>query len=413
MVPITGPFSSFEYLNGGPTPGGFIPRIYERAATWYRQKKPYDLPLNYILSVRRVRSYSKIVHGANDFNYTETVSGTPSSYGAIPDLYNRVYNKFKEAVGESVQAGVALAEGRQAVEMIERRLMQMVKFTNAIRKGRLGVAAAALGIRVSDPRYRRIVSDYSKGTRRRVLAPGKGKTRDRLALEGKPRTLANLYLEFHFGWGPLMKDIFDAAEVLSSPILPHSIKVRSKKTYLFPVESFSDNGTDRTWINVDERVTQVIRMEGNIEVVNPNIALREQCGLGNPLTIINELIPFSFIADWFVNVGDFLSSFTDFAGVEITQPQRSIFTNWRKTRSDLTEFNYHSTSVYGPPLFSPFSRYTSTTSYSMEGYYHLRILGSFPGPILKVRDPWTLSARRGLAAASLLIQSLTLKGWGK
>ena len=167
-VPITGPFSKFEYLNGSPTPLGFIPRIYERSSSWYRQKKPYDLPLSYTFYQRRVLNYHKTVHGDPDFNYTETVSVCPSSVGPVTDLYNRVYNQFKEAVSERVELGVALAEGKQAMEMIEKRLLQIVRFTNALRKGRFGVAAREINVRLSDTRYKQIVQTYAKDRKRQL-----------------------------------------------------------------------------------------------------------------------------------------------------------------------------------------------------------------------------------------------------
>lgn len=371
--PVSGPFNKLEYLNGA-TSLGYHPRIYERSATWYRQAKPYNLPLNYSMYSKRVLSYSKTVDGNYDGTYSETTDGIPTTMGAKSSLYNRTYAAFKDKLGAHVEAGIALAEGKQAMDMLTKRVFQMYHFTNEVRHGKFGAAAETLGMALSPRQLRRLQFGTKKGS----------------------KDFADNYLEFHFGWSPLLKDIYDAAEVLSSPILPSSIVVRRRGVWGSPVISTTVFGADKTR-TVDSQFTwQWITLKANVEVVNPNLALAQQCGLINPLTIAWEVTPFSFVADWFVNVGDFLQSFTDFAGLAITKPQRTIFSRWTRSFSESIQFNYA----------TPATSYYSNRNYTMEAVYHDRIIGPFPGPTLEVRPPWTLSARRGLAAMSLLLQAM-------
>jgi hypothetical protein len=54
-----------------------------------------------------------------------------------------------------------------------------------------------------------------------------------------------------------------------------------------------------------------------IFVSNPNLYLANKLGFVNPGVIAWELVPFSFVIDWFVPVGNFLSQWTDFVGLTL------------------------------------------------------------------------------------------------
>lgn len=384
VAPITGPFTNSLYLNGPPTSLGFIPRILDQSRTSYRQKPPFDQSLEFAFVQRRVLSYSRSrSHLGQDDSYYETISSTPAMVNPVDSLYLKVYNAFKEEVGKNVQAGVALAEGRQAMDMIVKRLSQLTNFANNLRRGRFLDAAKDISYNLSLRHKKKLEKSYVKGN---------------------AKNFADNYLEFHFGWSPLMGDIHDAAEVLSEPILPHSIKVKRGAYFNTYTSLNSDNGNDRTWGGDKYSTYQAITLRANVEVSNPNLALAQQCGLVNPLTIAWELVPFSFVVDWFVNVGDFLNTFTDFAGVSLTHQSRTIFSRWFKVHSIASDYNYNSPLMSGPPNYYLFQRFFVSENSSLRGVYCNRINGSFPGPVLQVRDPWVLSARRGLAAASLFIQ---------
>ncbi len=408
MTPITGPYSVFNYLRRGPTAYGAIPIRWCERRVWYKQTKPYSLPLNfeyymkYVPFAREVSSH----YGDLDIYYIDADSSMAPSLEAYPGLYNAVYAKFKEALGEHVESGVALAEGKQALDMIENRARQFFAFGNALRRGRFGEAANHLGFSLTKNQEKRM--RRNPRTFRFTRNPLTGK---RLPKRPKPVTFtdqdhvyANLYLEFHFGWSPLLSDIHDAAEVLSSPLASHVIKARQRKTYTSPTTVNTDNGVDKSSVSMNIIVDQTITLRARAVVVNPNLGALQQAGLANPLSVAWELVPFSFVADWFVNFGDFLGSLTDFAGFSLENPYRTIFSRYRETRVSVADYNYTNPTWSGPPNYYTFQRYTVTTSYVKEAVYVKRIVGPFPGPTLKIRDPWILSPRRALAGISLLIQ---------
>jgi len=280
------------------------------------------------------------------------------------------------------------------MDMIVKRFTQLHGFTKNLRRGRFGDAALSIGLNLSSAQRKKLERNY---------------------VQFGAKSFANNYLELHFGWSPLIKDIHDAVEVLSKPIV--RVRVRTKRGAWFHtyVSLASDNGNDRTYGGDKYTTYQAITLKADLEVSNPNLALASQCGVVNPLSIAWELVPFSFVVDWFVNVGDFLNTFTDFAGITLVNPHRTIFTRWMKTHNIASVYNYNSPLTSGPPNYYSFQKFFVSENHSLKGVYCKRINGSFPGPSLQVRDPWVLSSKRGLAAASLFIQQglgfQTSLGW--
>jgi hypothetical protein len=130
---------------------------------------------------------------------------------------------------------------------------------------------------------------------------------------------AGLWLEYWFGWSPLVEDIVSSVAQLAEP-LPES-----RPYYGSASGSFSVN---QTWTynvgaykgDIDVRVST----GANFTLSNPNTYLFSQLGMLNPGTVAWEVIPFSFLVDWVADVSSFIESFSDFAGLTVTEPWNNI-----------------------------------------------------------------------------------------
>lgn len=208
------------------------------------------------------------------------------------------------------------------------------------------------------------------------------------------RRFSSTYLEFHFGWSPLMKDIYDAMEVFDNPIKPHRIKTSAHGVFPGP---FNVNTVtqDSWWTYYEYRegtYEQTVKLQADLVITNLNLAMMQQVGLANPAKIAWELVPFSFVLDWFVNVGDYLGSLTDFAGVELLNAHRTIFTRYAGS-------GYK----YNIP-FNPSTDNTVLRDWNGKSVHCFRRLGIGTGPTIRLRAPKPWGISRGLAAASLLMQ---------
>lgn len=353
VAPITGPTTTVFYHYGPTTPGGFIPAWGRTAKTKYKQKPPFNLPLTYQSNDRRILDFTCGTANLNRYvQYTNTLDVVHSQ--AYTWAYNRAYAELQESLGPAAELAVSLAERRQALDMMSQRLVQMGRFTSAILRGRWYNAADALGL-----------------TRAQLRG---------MNLRRGSEHAANNYLEFHFGWSPLVNDIFAATQVLQKPV--PDIRASGKGRFVV-AQSIVKNGGSYWTIDTLGPGSVSYRLQCDIGVTNPNLWLANRMGLVNPAALAWELVPFSFVLDWFVNISDFLGGFTDFWGLSVKNPQMT-----RKVRSINKHIAYDG------------HRYTG------EIKYFDRVVGALPGPSLSLRKPWQLSPRRGAAAASLLIQQM-------
>jgi hypothetical protein len=177
----------------------------------------------------------------------------------------------------------------------------------------LGELTEAVGI-LSSPlkSFRRSLDKYIHRTRRRVK---RLKPRDRQGFVG------DTWLEYHFGWLPLLNDIDDAAHTLaevSAKISRHSpFEVvagygRAQVNYTHP--SYVNLAAGGTYYSIKgrrsvENKTEIKYVgEVRIEQVPKFSSQRLGLGLRDAIPTAWELIPYSFLVDYFTNVGDYFQA---------------------------------------------------------------------------------------------------------
>lgn len=119
------------------------------------------------------------------------------------------------------------------------------------------------------------------------------------------------WLEYQYGWNPLMSDVFGACEALKKqPLEQWLVSVKSSAKDITRTTSVAGafNGTTPS---PHERVVQFteghfIRLD--YEPGNTFMSTVSSLGLTNPLQLAWELVPYSFVIDWFLPIGDWLSA---------------------------------------------------------------------------------------------------------
>lgn len=128
------------------------------------------------------------------------------------------------------------------------------------------------------------------------------------------------YLAFQFGVKPLMQDVYAAAQIWNSPKFKGvPIMGHASLTYPYAVIRGSN-----AW-SYNETYKVAVKRVCTISIRNPNLASLQQWGLLNPAVVAWDMLPFSFVLDWFVPIGSWLSSFTDFAGIDVDDPYCTRF----------------------------------------------------------------------------------------
>lgn len=350
-------------------------RTYYSSKTGSRQSKPYDVPTAY------TRRLATMVRRLPESNSVDAVTaGAWNIWSYFPDespMVGQAYARFRNSVSDRASVGVSLLELNQSVTMIRERAIQMATFGRHLLRGNLVGAARTLKL---------------------SAVPKRASVK---------KSAANNYLEFHFGWAPLIGDIYSAIDVLQSPI----------KT--MKASGSSNNGTERCdlaaphegsnpsafypsytywkdfkyWAGVRR-----LKMGADVAVSNPNLWLANQLGLVNPAILVYEKIPFSFVADWFFNVEQFLSSGTDFYGLTLK--------NAWTTRSFKGTFNQYDKRLYRWWEGSVIVNGGGVFIDSLADVAHLARSTGIAQPSFYVRPFKVFGWRRTAAAVSLLTQQL-------
>lgn len=323
VYPISGPTYKLTQRFGSPNSQGSIPTIYERVQYKYKQPRPFNLVLPYNVQVDSVLTFA----GNNPLDY----ASIPVSASPYPELktwaQSRAYERFKDSVGESADLGITLAEWKSSLSMIYTRAKHVVDVLGAARRGNFGKAAKGLfeGFTGDSRQYKGAKSAQDYGRR---FKKGTEKVSD-------------FWLETWFGWLPTISDIGSAVDTIQSP-LPYNLYAKGTATvtrsvsYVPPPNFYAS--WDDTWvIRSGTYWTHVAKHKyfARIRVENPNLYLANQLGLVNPAVVAWELVPFSFVADWFANVSQFLSACTDFLGLE-------LYDSYENTKYEIRESHFYS-----------------------------------------------------------------------
>jgi hypothetical protein len=287
----------------------------------------------------------------NPVDYTDVSNCQTARFtGDVQDATNKAYAKFVEEVQDSAEMAVNLAERKQAMQMMGSRLVQLATFARHLK--RLDFRAAA-----------------------KALSVPSGKIP--VGLKAHAKAFGSNFLEFHFGWEPAVKDIYNAIDILQRTWVPPKIRVREavKNRHVY-----SDTATHLDTITAKVWVT----LAAEIKVTNPNLWRANQLGLVNPATFAVELIPLSFLLDWFVNVSQFLNSFTDFLGIDIINP-----------RTTTVQYAIRENRWYNGYM----------AQYTNESILITRAT-SIAGPTLRAKYVTRISPIRGATACSLLVGHL-------
>lgn len=151
------------------------------------------------------------------------------------------------------------------------------------------------------------------------------------------RDTSGRWLELQYGWKPLLSDTFEAAkafeELTSGPRSSRFVKTRTGKiSHSFGVTS---NG-----ISGELRGTVGRRLE--LELYE-QMSVPRQLGLTDPASLVWELLPYSFVVDWFIPIGTYLSNLNQIPALN----GRWLVTNFVKWPHQRIRWKDHPDSSFG------------------------------------------------------------------
>lgn len=224
-----------------------------------------------VILVREYPTQVPVTQSSYRSTYSEpTFTG---SWGPDDDI--ALLGKLREAIaGSDFNAAVFLAEGREALNLIASSATKIAKSIMFARKGNFNEAMAALA------------GSRSLKTGRRI------KQRD---------VAASNWLEVQYGWTPLLKDAESGAQFLGTVLnAPLTWEVRARKKFVHGVTNPAGAYTSFP--------SAVAITKGQIIATLTEVDKIALAGLYDPLSVIWEKTPYSFVVDWFLPIGQYLSA---------------------------------------------------------------------------------------------------------
>ncbi|UUW21213.1 MAG: maturation protein [Leptochloa chinensis fiers-like virus 1] len=212
------------------------------------------------------------------------------------------------------------------------------------------------------------------------------------------RALGGKWLEWVYGWAPLLNEIHDLSHETLRHYINSTVKVKGRRSLSLITTPTVQSSTPNGPISHIERIDSFAKTQYVVELRVLDNDLTRFTSL-NPASIAWELIPYSFVVDWFIDVGGYLR------GLETATLYQDRFVSGYKTSvygNTITSSAFRDQAIpgtNGERLTDAFS----ATSYSVD--YNRTVLTQYPfpsAPTLKM----DLSSGRLLNTAALLSQFL-------
>jgi hypothetical protein len=164
-----------------------------------------------------------------------------------------------------------------------------------------------------------------------ALARKPGKVIEALGLKPDRRSsdyyhdAASTWNAYQYGWKPLMSDVYNSASTLRNGLMPNAradVQVtRDDPNYSLPVIPPGLKG------EISGEVKRGVEVGITYGVKNQTLWDLDRYGLTDPLTLAWDLLPLSFVVDWFTGVQAFLDALSPPLGLAILHGYR---TDWLK-----------------------------------------------------------------------------------
>jgi hypothetical protein len=319
-----------------------------------------QLYFNGIYKITVEGSFSPGTRSADHDLYDEQFSMDPAARALA---LNRLYDKLKQ---HTSNLAIDLAELNKTHDTVKSLCDRVV-----------GIAKAA---RIKNiPRFVKRIS--SKGSIR------KRETRQ----QAWDVTMSKTWLEYQYGWRPLLSTIFDVAKFQSTKAkrfrVGGSAKLQVRSNFKdYPIS----NGLPAR--GTYHRVS-ICKIECDLQVIDPTAFDITRITSLNPIAIAWEKVPYSFVVDWFIDIGGYMSNLEASFGVGLKFV--------RGYRTEVNVFNSTSIVPSGTGSFYGVKALTDLKSTAYLAKKRRVILNDLPRPELPAFNP-KLGWQRLLSTAALL-----------
>lgn len=294
---------------------------------------------------------------------------------------------------QRVDLSTAFGERKEASRMFER-------FSRAAVTGLLGFKQNVRGTKLvySNPALHRWARRPS----------GKFSAVKHLLVKELPSEIHNHWLEYVYGLAPFMQDLYGSMESLAyleTDLNAYRVTVKSSHKEVDKVESYLDYlaslGSSSSFtggFNQVTTVTSTTHTSLTYVLENPFLRSLAQLGVTNPAVTAWELTRLSFVFDWVLPIGNYLSTFDATFGWRWLGGTTSVLRKARGEFFPVTKGSYYERS--GASSTYTVSRIGEKPSYSAHSFTREKFLASPLPQVPRLKNP--LSGAHVVNALALL-----------
>lgn len=197
-------------------------------------------------------------------------------------LLNRLMGKIR---GHSFNAGITLAEGKETLTMLQESMHTVLSAYISLRHGNV----------------KKFSSILRSGTRVRKFRVRPSAFRTLYSA----KSFEEKWLSLRYGWLPFVHDAFEFAHALESMFSRKDNEPLQVRAAVKKADSFVWGATTPQSRSAYDHRLQLI---AKFTVDKSLIKSLKDLGLMDPASVAWEVLPYSFVVDWFLPIGSYLSA---------------------------------------------------------------------------------------------------------
>lgn len=188
--------------------------------------------------------------------------------------------------------GENIATANQTIGLFHTNVFRVVNALRSLRRGDIVSTWKSLGVAVRKRQGLRFAKAYA-------------------ANAGK--ATAQFWLELQYGWKPLVQDLYGSVELLHRKVsTTATVKRASGKASITLSDRWQPTGFTHTWF--ESQTLYSVKYIVRYKITDQETRTLQQLGVINPIELAWNLLPYSFVVDWFLPIGNWLQSWSSTIG---------------------------------------------------------------------------------------------------